>query len=226
MRQNATNNHRWIARTCPGLLFFLGILFLQACAPPPPSRVIPVVRKDPFRAVPSVYARKARQMEKVQDLPRAIFYWHIIESFRPDDSRAKAEMQRLSSKARTEAQKHYARGLKYFQEKKTGPARDEFLMALFYNRTDRRSLAFLQRDLFPPDAVAYRVKKGDTDLSIAKKVYHDPKKSFLVAYLSGSGDAGSPAPGELLNLPIIDRTGSSPQETPAGDLHPKGPCPV
>lgn len=204
MRQYPTNNHQWIAGTCSALVFFLGMLFFQACAPPPPSRKIPAAHKDPFRAVPPVYARKAMQMEKARDLPMAIFCWHIVGSFRPDDPRPKAEIERLSSEALAEAQKHYTRGLKYSQEKKTALARDEFLKALFYNRDDRKSLAFLQKDLFPPEAVAYRVKKGDTDLSIAKKLYHDPKKSFLVAYCSGSGSMGSPVPGKILSLPIIE----------------------
>ena len=204
MRQDATNIHWWVARVCPGLVFLLGILFFQACAPPPPSREIPVVRKDPFHNILPIYRLKARQSENAQDLPMAIFCWHIVESFRPDDSEAKAEIQRLSSRAWAEAQKHYARGLKYLQEKRNRKARDDMLMALFYNRDDRNALDVLQKDFFPPETKPYHVKKGDTNLSIASKLYHDPKKEFLVAYFSDSGNSNSPAPGEILRLPIVE----------------------
>ncbi|MBW2096372.1 MAG: hypothetical protein JRI80_15965 [Deltaproteobacteria bacterium] len=203
MKKQPIKNHWWIARVCPDLVFLLGILFFQACAPPP-SREIPVVRKDPFRSVPNIYARKARQMEKAQDLPMAIFCWRIVESFRPGDSQAKAELQRLSAQARAEAQKHYARGLKYFQDKKINAARDEMLKALFYTPDNHKALDFLENDLSPPEAIAYRVRKGDDPASIAKRLYHDPKKGFLVAYFSGTGNTSSPAPGELLNLPLIE----------------------
>lgn len=203
MRQNATDNHWWAATACPGLVFLLGILFFQACALPPP-REVPVVPKDPFLNVLPIYTQKARRSEKARDLPMAIFCWHIVETFRPDDPEAKAEIQRLSSDAQAEAQKHCVRGLQYIQEKKTGEATDEFLMALFYRPDDRETLDFLEKSLSPPETIPYRVKEGDTNLSIATTLYQDPKKSFLVACFTGSGDMNSPAPGEILNLPIIE----------------------
>ncbi len=205
MRQHSTNKHWWDAGTYPGLVLLLGMLFFQACAPPPPRRVIPpVVRKDPFRNVPALYRLKARQKENARDLPAAIFCWRIVQSFRPEDPEPRAEIRRLSLKAKAEAEKHLALGLEYLRNKKTGAARHHLLMALFYRPGDRKALESLEKALFPPEAITYHVKKGDTNLSIAKKLYHDPQKTFLVAYFAGSRHNGPPVPGEILYLPLIE----------------------
>jgi tetratricopeptide (TPR) repeat protein len=187
-----------------GMTALLGVLFFHACALPPPPEKIPPVRKDPFRDVPREYKLRALQNERKNNLSMAILCWHIVKSFKPGDLEATAEINRLRSLAQAESKKHYLQGLDYLKEKKGDAARNEFLLALFFNPDDRKILDPLEKDLLPPDSIAYRVTKGDNDTSIARKVYHDPGKSFLVAYFDNANNTDSPAPGELLHLPIIE----------------------
>jgi tetratricopeptide (TPR) repeat protein len=198
-----SRSKRWIVKVCLGMTALSGVVFFQACALPPPKK-ISTVSKDPFHNVPRVYRLKAKQHESEQNLPMAILCWHIIEGFRPGDPEATAEIKRLRSLARAESKKHYVQGLEYLKEKRTDAARDELLTALFFTPDDRSILDSIERDLAPPDSITYRVHNGDNDVSIARKIYHDPGKSFLVAYFSNQTSTDSPTPGELLHLPIIE----------------------
>jgi tetratricopeptide (TPR) repeat protein len=202
MKRIALSN-RWIIRVCLGITGLSGLLFFQACAIPPPER-ISTVRKDPFHDVPRVYRLKALQNERENNLSMAILCWHIVKSFRPEDPEATAEITRLRSLAQAETQKHYVQGLEYLKEKRAGAARDELITALFFSPDDRKILDALERKIIPPDSVTYRVASGDNDASIARQIYHDPGKSFLVAYFDNSKNTDSPQPGELLHLPIIE----------------------
>ena len=199
------NHRRGIAQTCSALLLLSGLLFCPACAPPPPPRKVPVVHKDPFQAVPEALILKAGEFEKVGDFPKALSYWHLVQDFRPHDPQVKAEMQRVSLRALEESSKHYTRAIEYSRQKKQHLARDEFLLALYFNPDDKKMLRALREDLFPREVIVYRAKKGDTGRSIAKDIYHDPKKDFLVDYFSSSGGATTLEPGEILRLPIIER---------------------
>jgi tetratricopeptide (TPR) repeat protein len=198
------NHRRGIARTCSALLLLSGLLFCQACAPPPSPLKAPVVRKDPFQTVPQTLILKAGESEKVGDFPKALSYWHLVHAFRPHDPRVKAEMQRVSLRALEESRKHYTRAIEYSRQKKQHPAMEEFLLALYFNPNDHKSLHALCEDLFPTEVIVYHTKEGDTDRSIAKDIYHDPKKDFLVDYFSSSAGTTSLKPGVVLKLPIIE----------------------
>jgi tetratricopeptide (TPR) repeat protein len=200
--KSISRSNRWIIKRRLGIAVLLGVLFFQACALPPPEK-ISTVRKDPFLDVPRVYRLKALQNERENNLSMAILCWHIVKSFRPENPEATAEIDRLRSLAQAEAQKHYVQGLDYLKEKRADAARDELLLALFFNPDDRKVLDVLEKNMVPPDSVTYRVASGDSDTSIARKIYHDPGKSFLVAYFDNSSNTGSPPPGEILHLPII-----------------------
>ena len=204
MRYKSTRKYERITGTCVSVGLLLGMLFFQACAPPPPPKEVPLVRNDPFRAVPDRFTVKARKSEKARDIPRAILCWRIVQAFTPGVRLADAEIQRLSSMARSEAQRHYALGRKYLQDNKTALAREEFLRAIFFDRDNQKSLEALRGTRSPSEAVSYRLKAGDTARSIARAVYHDPEKAFLVAYFSNVGTWDSPKPGEIISLPVIE----------------------
>ncbi len=199
------NHRRGIVKTCSALLLLSGLLFCQACAPPPPPPKVPVVRKDPFQTVPQTLILKAGESEKVGDFPKALSYWHLVQDFRPQDPQVKAETQRVSLRALEESRKHYTQAVEYSRQKKQHLARNEFLLALYFNPDDKKALRALREDLFPREVIVYRAKEGDTGRSIAKEIYHDPKKDFLVDYFSSSGSTTSLKPGEIVRLPIIER---------------------
>jgi tetratricopeptide (TPR) repeat protein len=190
-------------RAYPAFVVLAGMLFIQACALPP-SKEMPIVQKDPFRDVPRLYRLKARQNERENNLPMAVLCWRIVDSFRPGDTEAAKEIGRLRSLSQTEAQKHYLLALKYSEDKRTDAVQNELLKALFYSPDNRQTRAFLEKSFSQPDFIPYRVKNSDNDASIARNVYHDAEKGFLVAYFSDSSDPDSLTPGELLHLPIIE----------------------
>jgi tetratricopeptide (TPR) repeat protein len=199
------------------MLPFLGILLFQACATAPPPPETPVVLKDPFRAVPLTYRTRARQYEKSGNLPLASLCWHIVESFRPGDREAAANTARLRSTLEKDAEQSYVKGVAYFNKKETGAAQNDFLMALFYNPDHMMALDYLEDKLSPPDFITYRIQKGDTPVSVARKLYRDREKKFMVAYFNNSGDTDAMKPGDLLELPILEPA-PSPKKAPAKTL--------
>ena len=199
-------------------ILFLGFFFGCATAPPvrrePAKEEVPpvalplpeerAIEKDPFEAFPEKYRAKAIALERKENWRRALFYWQVVSRLRPDDQEFAGKIKTLEARIRSEAEKHFLKGLEHYQKKSLPAARQEFLIALAYNPDHPQALEYLKYKLNDTDLIFYETKEGDTLRKIAGAIYHDPDKDFLVAYLNDLNSSDKLKPGLTLKLPIIE----------------------
>jgi len=182
--------------------------------PPPAVQVLPELpkkepakKKDPFRAFTQKYRQQALEDEKNQDLRKAFFSWKVVRSFLPEDPEAGERIETLEQQIGIEAEKHFRKGLDFFRMKSIPSAQKEFLIALAYNPDHTAALDYLKHQLPDPGYIFYETKEGDTLKGIARRVYKDPEKDFLIAYFGDLGSGGGIEPGRTLKLPVIEPVG-------------------
>jgi tetratricopeptide (TPR) repeat protein len=198
------------------VLAFLLLLTLASCATVPPPVVIPVEKApeprplpaptaDPFRIFPETFRVRALEHERKGELPQALTAWKIVRAFKPDDSQSLAKMEQLQQGIRSEANAHFQKGLDYLNKGSLHAARKEFLLALACNPEHEDALVYLKTRTNEPDCTVYEVKKGDTIEGIAKKIYGDQGKDFLVIYFNDLRGSDQLKPGMLLKLPVLEQ---------------------
>ncbi len=116
--------------------------------------------------------------------------------------------------------RHFQNGLDYLNNGSLQAARREFLLLLAYDPEDQAALDYLKTKTVEADYTTYETRQGDTTEAIARKVYGDPKKDFLVAYFSDLGSNEPLKPGVILKLPILDGETKS-QKKPEAQRQPK-----
>ncbi|MCJ7494665.1 MAG: hypothetical protein MUP68_10565 [Deltaproteobacteria bacterium] len=175
-------------------------------APPPalPPSVEQVTAKDPFEAFPAKYRAKAIALERKENWRRALFYWQVVSRLRPDDQEFAGKIKTLEARIRSEAEKHFLKGLEHYQKKSLPAARQEFLITLAYNPDHPQALEYLKYKLNDTDLIFYETKEGDTLRKIAGAIYHDPDKDFLVAYFNDLPSSDKLKSGLTLRLPILE----------------------
>lgn len=175
-------------------------------APPPalPPSAEQVTAKDPFEAFPAKYRAKAIALEQKENWRRALFYWQVVSRLRPDDQESAEKIKTLEARIRSEAEKHFLKGLEHYQKKSLPAARQEFLIVLAYNPDYPQALEYLKYKLNETDLIFYETKEGDTLRKIAGATYHDPDKDFLVAYFNDLPSSDKLKSGLTLRLPILE----------------------
>jgi tetratricopeptide (TPR) repeat protein len=127
-----------------------------------------------------------------------------VRAFLPEDQEAGGRVTALDNEIRSKADGHLRKGKERYREGKYGEARKEFLAALAYDPSLEEAAEYLKHRLARVDFQAYVTKEGDTPKSVAREIYKDPGKDFLVAYFN-SLDAGAAfPPGTRLTLPLLD----------------------
>jgi tetratricopeptide (TPR) repeat protein len=178
--------------------------------PTPPAAEPPIVVKpappaeDPFVAFPGIFRGKAQSEERQGNLRMALLHWRVVRAFLPADPEAAGRVTALERDIRSEADGHLRQGKEKYREGKYEDARREFIVALAYDPFLEEAADYLKHRLARPDSKTYVTKDGDTPKSVAREIYNDPGKDFLVAYFNGL-DAGAPLhPGTRLTLPLLD----------------------
>ena len=209
----------WILlKTCCTLLFvfafFFGCAILPSVRKEPagekvPPEVLrvpkePVMEKDPFEKFPEKYRIKAIESERRGELGKALFSWQIVRRFKSGDMESAERIETLETRIRLEADKQFLQGLEHLKKNSIQEARREFLVALTYNRDHEQALDYLRYKLTDPDSMQYKTKDGDTLKRIAKEIYHDPEKDFLIAYFNDLNSNDRLKPGTALKLPNIE----------------------
>ncbi len=183
------------------LILFL-VLFFNGCALQLPS---PEPGKEAYRSLPDKYRNKALEHERKGQLRKALLDWWIVQSFQPHDHREiSAKMKTLQSKARQKAAAHFQKGVAFFHNGALQDARREFLLTLSYEPDHTQALSYLETKLHKPVFRTYVTRKGDTVRKIARKVYHDPGKAFLVTAFNSISPSAELRPGTSLKLVILD----------------------
>ena len=187
------------------------VLFIFGCAtappkpaPPPAPKPVPTPEKDPYSQFPDRYRIQAMEYEKRGELPRAVQCWEIVLAFRPADEEGTQKIAALRTRMQTLADQHFKKGLGYYQSHSIPAARKAFLLALYYDPDHAEAMSYLKERLTEEDHTLYEVKPGDTLKEIAKKVYNDPQKDFLIAYFNDLEKDPKLTPKIVLRLPVLD----------------------
>jgi hypothetical protein len=179
------------------------ILFLIGCAGQPISRKEPVSLSI-FQIFPQKYRQKALEYERSQKLPTALFCWKVVHSFLPNDREASEKIAGLEKWMRKEAEEHFQKGLDSFHKKSIHEAQKEFLIALTCNPDHPAALDYLKHRLPESEYILYETKEGDTLKKIAREIYKDPGKDFLIGYFNDLGSGVGVKSGKTIKLPVLD----------------------
>lgn len=186
---------------------FVFVLLLIGCTTtrPPVVRVeVPPEREDPFQVFPDTYRTRALAYEKKGELQQALFAWKIVRSFRPDDPEGLEKIEQLQKRIQDVAGNHFQKGLDYLNNSSLQAARKEFLLVLAYDRENVAALEYLKTKTIEPDYTSYEIRQGDTISGIAKRIYGDPKRDFLIAYFNDLTSNDQLKAGMVLKLPILE----------------------
>jgi tetratricopeptide (TPR) repeat protein len=183
-------------------LFFFLVCLLSACAPQPQ---VTQPDKELFASLSGKLQSKAVEYENRGDLRQALLHWWILQSLNPRDKEIAARVERLKQETRAKATEHFQKGVAFYQKGLLADARREFLYTLTYEQDHPEALDYLQNRLHNNVFITYQVQKGDTCKEIARKVYHDPDKEFLVAAFNNENSSGELSPGTELKLVVLDQ---------------------
>ena len=160
--------------------------------------------KDPLSEVAERYRLKARENEKIGDLPRALRAWEIVKGILPGDEEAGGKTLKLKKQIPAIADQHFQKGLVLFRSHSYTLARKEFLFVLYLKPDHPEAIHYLKHKLAGEDFLLYPVKKGDTIRGVAAKFYEDPQKDFLIARFNDLKVDSQLEPPRVLRLPVLD----------------------
>ncbi len=183
----------------PGILILLFITLFtdQSCAAD--SAGIAVSREQ----LCEQYRKKAVAYEMSNELRKAIYCLNIVNKLNSGDRKTAAKLSILKKMAEETADRHCSRGVTFYMSNSYKAARKEFVTALRYDPNHKKSLDYLKNRLMGNNSIAYKVKAGDSFKTIAKTIYKNGNKGFLVAYFSGQNLKTKPIPGLTLRLPVL-----------------------
>lgn len=188
-----------------GLEFAAVVLLLcvMGCALPGPVPRKKIPATDTFPVSIEKYRSQAIEQERRGELQCAITSWRIVQGLEPDDINISKKIAALKTQARTEAGKHFTQGVKFINKNALRSARREFLAALFYDPDHDQALFYLKHKSATPEYLAYVARGGETPERIARDVYKDGEKAFVVAYFNDLSEDERLKQGMTLKLPKI-----------------------
>lgn len=158
--------------------------------------------EDLFRGFPKKYHREAVRWERSGEIPKALFYWKVVQRFAPHDQEASEKVRYWEAWLQREAENRFLRGMEKLKQNSPQDAHKEFLAALACNPEHPQALDYLKQTLNESVWTFYEVKKGDSPRKISQEVYKDPEKDFLIAYFNVLDSQTSLKPGTMLKLPV------------------------
>jgi tetratricopeptide (TPR) repeat protein len=150
------------------------------------------------------YQMKALEYEKSGELQRALFNWKVVAELNPGDRQFAEKIIDLIAAIESKGEEHFKKGVASYKNGSFEAARKEFLIALRYNPNHKEALDYLKNKLTAESYTVYEVKRGDTLKDIAREVYKDPGKDFLIAYFIDIDTKEKPLPGTSLKLPMLE----------------------
>ena len=184
-----------------GCLFFALLVF--SCAAPPKKPVVKEVAPEE-KAPVHILREKALDFENMGEHYTALQLWRSLNHINPEDSEANQKIAELGALIHEKADKHYKKGLAYYQHKSTRYARKAFLLALYHDPEHQEALDYLKNKLPGDDYTLYETRQGDTFQNIAAQYYKDTGRDFLISYYNDLDRNGALNPGTVLKLPFLD----------------------
>ncbi|MBW2218850.1 MAG: hypothetical protein JRF40_05080 [Deltaproteobacteria bacterium] len=146
----------------------------------------------------------ALECEKTGELHKALLYWKIISELNPEDEQVAGRFAQLKSATENTAELHFKRAAGFYKKKSFKTARKEFLTTLRYNPNHQKALDHLKNRPAWEGCATYKVKEDDTLKDIAREVYGDSGKDFLVAYFMDLETTEKPVQGAVIKLPVLE----------------------
>jgi len=166
------------------------------------------------------YRALAAGYERSDEARKALFMWQVVSALSPDDRDARRRAKELEKQLNGEAEKHFEKGVQDLKNGSSAAGREELLLALTYNPEHREALDYFRKRAIESDYFLYEAEEGDSPAKVAKKVYGDPTRGFLVAYFSDVSPDGQLRAGTRLMLPIIEAEVKAAQAKPVSRTKP------
>lgn len=147
---------------------------------------------------------RAKEYEKSGEIYGALLCWQVLSILNPADQDYADRFQRLKNESQLLADQHFAKGVVFFKKNAYKSARQEFLSALRYNPDRAEALDYLKNKMTFKITSLYRIQKGDSLVNIAKNVYHDPNKYYLIAVYNNLAVNQTLIAGKYLKLPALE----------------------
>ena len=178
------------------ILFCLAILSLNlgGCAA---LRKKPQAKEPPEVRFERVLLERALEYERQGNSQKALQFYEAALAVLASKKKG------LEESLRQDAEKHYQRGLEYYEQGKYSNARREFLVALRLRPDFPEVLQLLKPAPPPPFGhyVVHEVKEGEYLAAIAEKYYGDKTKFEIIARANNLDDATKLYTGMKLIIP-------------------------
>ena len=147
---------------------------------------------------------RAREYEKNGEWQSALLCWQVLSFLNPSDQEYAEKFNLLQYETRLLGDRHFAKGVVFFKKKSYKSARQEFLNVLRYNPDHPETAAYLKDKMTFKVTSRYRIQKGDSLVNIAKNVYQDANKYYLIAVYNNLDVNQKLIAGKYLNLPSLE----------------------
>ncbi|MEW6518146.1 MAG: tetratricopeptide repeat protein [Thermodesulfobacteriota bacterium] len=184
------------------LLCCLLALMAGACAPQPQ---VTGPAQEPFAALSARLRSQALAWENSGEPRQALLRWMILQSLNPRDRQIAARVEKLKAETRAKAAGHFQQGVAFYQQNRVTEARREFLLALTYEQDHAEALDYLRNRLPDKVFITYQVQEGDACREIARRLYRDPGKEFLIPAFNNVDGSCQPQTGTALKLVVLDQ---------------------
>jgi tetratricopeptide (TPR) repeat protein len=151
---------------------------------------------------------RAREYEKNGEIQSALLCWQLLSILNPADQDYADKFNRLLYESRLLAEEHFKKGKDFYQTRSYKSARKEFLTALRYNPDHAEALKYIKHKMTPSITHRYKIQQGDSLAKIAKKIYRDPNKYYLIAVYNNLDLNQQLVVGQYLTLPALEPGGA------------------
>lgn len=152
------------------------------------------------------HRQEVSNCEKKGEFKKALISLKILRQLNPRDKKIAQEVIDFEKKIQSKAQQHFNWGVSLYNKKKYNSAEREFLITLRFDPENKEALDYLKYRAEDRYSKFYTSKKNDTLKKIARKIYKDSSKHFLIAYFNGLSSNDRLSQGQRLRVPIIKRT--------------------
>ena len=188
------------------VIAFIAAIILCSCAGTMDS-VSEFLSADPqwTAAQAGNLSERARSLEARGELAMALDHWRLVDRIAMDPAAASREISRLKSKIAEAVNAHYQHGMAELSKNRQAAARNHFLAALRLDPTFRPALIQINARFSPFPLAVHLSTSGDHPETVAKAVFGDEEKAFLVAWFNDLPVDQALTSGTLLILPKLKK---------------------
>ncbi|MBW2266250.1 MAG: LysM peptidoglycan-binding domain-containing protein [Deltaproteobacteria bacterium] len=152
------------------------------------------------------YVKKGQELEQHGDLLEALKQYKLALTVNPENQEAFESRNKLVTKIRMVAERHYKSGLKYRKQGKYGLARRQFLTALKFwpDHIQAKKMVAIRREIRTKEYVLHTIKPGESLSKVAQIYYGDYHHFPIIAEFNKLDDATRIEVGDKIKVPKID----------------------